>query len=195
MSKLTRNELFQHSVRAININCLISVQSVLLNLYNCPSTGPLTHWGRVTHICVGKLTIIGSDNGLSPGRRQAIIWTNAGILLIGPLGTKFSEILIKIYTFSFKRINLKVSSGKWRPSCLGLNELNTGPKSSHHGACWCAGHQRTLCWLQYYVCLFELSIFINDFEYISNNAFFIYPGSAKTASGLWRGWVKYIHIK
>ena len=83
----------------------------------------LTHWGRVTHICVGKLTIIGSDNGLSPGRRQAIIWTNAGILLIGPLGTKFSEILIKIYTFSFKKINLKVSSGKWRPSCLGLNEL------------------------------------------------------------------------
>ena len=32
----------------------------------------LTHWGRVTHICVGNLTIIGSDNGLSPGRRQAI---------------------------------------------------------------------------------------------------------------------------
>ena len=44
----------------------------------------LTHWGRVTHICVGKPTIIGSDNGLSPGRRQAIIWTNAGILLIEP---------------------------------------------------------------------------------------------------------------
>ena len=56
----------------------------------------LTHWGRVTHICVSKLTIIGSDNGLSPGRRQAIIWTNAGILLIGPLRTNFSEILIEI---------------------------------------------------------------------------------------------------
>ena len=56
----------------------------------------LTHWGRLTHICVGKLTIIGSDNGLSPGRRQAIIWTNAGILLIGPLGTNFSEIFIEI---------------------------------------------------------------------------------------------------
>ena len=38
----------------------------------------------------------GSDNGLSPGWRQAIIWTNAGILLIGPLGTNFSEILIEI---------------------------------------------------------------------------------------------------
>ena len=47
-------------------------------------------------ICVGKLTTIGSDNGLSPGRRQAIIWSNAGIMLIGPLGTNFSEILIGI---------------------------------------------------------------------------------------------------
>ena len=54
----------------------------------------LNHWGRVTHIFVSKLTIIGSDNGLSPDRRQAIIWTNAGILLIGPLETIFSEILI-----------------------------------------------------------------------------------------------------
>ena len=33
-----------------------------------------------SRICVGKLTIIGSDNGLSPGRHQAIIWTNVGIL-------------------------------------------------------------------------------------------------------------------
>ena len=74
----------------------------------------LTHWGRVTHICVGKLTIIGSDNGLAPERRQAIIWTNAGILLIGPLGTNFSEILIEIQTFSFKKIHLKMSSAKWR---------------------------------------------------------------------------------
>ena len=47
----------------------------------------LTHWGRATHICVSKLTIIVSDIGLSPGRRQAIIWTNAWLLLIGPLGT------------------------------------------------------------------------------------------------------------
>ena len=63
---------------------------------------PLTHWGRVTHICVSKLTIIGSDNGLSPDRRQAIIWTNAGLLFIRSLGTNFSETLIEILTFSFK---------------------------------------------------------------------------------------------
>ena len=83
----------------------------------------LTHWGRVTHMCVGKLTRIGSDNSLSPERRQAIIWTNAGILLIGPLGTNFNEILIKILTFLFKKMRLKVSSGKCRPLCLGLNVL------------------------------------------------------------------------
>ena len=52
----------------------------------------LTDWGRVTHICVSKLTIIGSDNGLLPGRRQAIICTNDGILLIGALGINLSEI-------------------------------------------------------------------------------------------------------
>ena len=83
----------------------------------------LTHRGRVTHICVGKLTIIGSDNGLSPGRHQAIIRTNAGILLIGPLGTNFSEILITIETFLFKKMHLKILSAKWHPFCLGLNVL------------------------------------------------------------------------
>ena len=77
----------------------------------------------MTHICVGNLTIIVSDNGLSPYRRQAIIWTNAGILLIGPLGTNVGEILIEILTLSFKKMRLKVSSAKRRPFCLGLNVL------------------------------------------------------------------------
>ena len=66
----------------------------------------LTHWGRVTHICVSILTIIGSDNGLSPGRRQAIIWTNAKILLYWTLRNKLqwnlnqnSNIFIKENAF------------------------------------------------------------------------------------------------
>ena len=70
----------------------------------------LTHWGRVTPICVSNRTIFGSDNGLSPSRRQAIIWANAEILLIGPLGTNFSEISIEIHIFSFKKMHLKISS-------------------------------------------------------------------------------------
>ena len=83
----------------------------------------LNHWGRMTHICINNQTSIGSDNGLSPGRRQAIFCTNAGILLIGPLGTNFSEISIKIHILSFKKMHLKTPSGKWRPFCLGLNVL------------------------------------------------------------------------
>ena len=101
----------------------------------------LTHWGWVKHKCVGNLTIIGWDNGSLPGRRQAIIWTNAGILLIGPLGTNFSLILIEIHKFSFKKMHLKVSSAKWRLCCLGLNMLT-----------WCAGKFQNLegrGWIHY----------------------------------------------
>ena len=61
----------------------------------------LNHCNRVKHICVTKLTNIGSNNGLAPDWRQASIWTNAEILVIGPLGTNISEILIEIYAFSF----------------------------------------------------------------------------------------------
>ena len=110
---------------SIFLACVVAQHIFLLSTWNLVSATIfyLTHWGRVTHICVCKLTIIGSDNGLSPYRRQAIIWTNAGLLLIGPLGTNFSEILIEILKFSFKKMHLKVSSAKRRPFCPGLNVL------------------------------------------------------------------------
>ena len=106
-----------HCLALRNVSVLQAVDH--LNLHHlghstvlcCHGVYPLTHCGRVTHICVGKLTIISSDNGLSPGQSQAIIWINAGILLIGPLGTNFSEILIEIDTISFKKMHLKMSSG------------------------------------------------------------------------------------
>ena len=69
----------------------------------------LTHWIRATHICVSKLTIIGSDNGLSQGRHQAIIWTNAGKLLILSIGTSFCKILSKILHFLSRKY-----MWKWR---------------------------------------------------------------------------------
>ena len=78
----------------------------------------LTHWGRVTHAC--KLTNIGSDDGLSLGQCQAISWTNARILLIGPLGTIFNEISSEIHTILFKERHFKMSSTRWRPFWLGL---------------------------------------------------------------------------
>ena len=72
----------------------------------CQIFGDFTHWGRVTHICASNFTIIGSDNGLPFGRRQAAIWTNARILLIRTLRTNFSENLSEIYTFSFNKMHL-----------------------------------------------------------------------------------------
>ena len=93
---------------------LVQFESIFNNCH-------LTHWGRLTHICVGKLTTIGSDNGLSPGRRKAIIWTNARIVLIRTLGINVSEIFSKTHTFLFKKMNLKMSCGKWLSFCLGLN--------------------------------------------------------------------------
>ena len=115
-----------NGLAAMRLNLLTPFMLNLLTyIYVIRPQWVLIHWGRVTHICVSNLTIIGPDNGLSPGRRQAIIWTNAGILLIGPWGTNFSEILIDIHTFSFKKIHLKMSSAKWRPFCLGLNVLRS----------------------------------------------------------------------
>ena len=90
----------------------------------------------MTHICVNKLTITGSDNGLSPDRRQAIICTNGGILLIRTLGTNFSEIESETDTFSSKEMHLKMSSGKWRPFCLGLNVLTRCGLVTSHGKHW-----------------------------------------------------------
>ena len=83
------------------------------------------------HICVSKLTITGSDNGLSPGRRQATIWTNAGILLIRTLGTNLSETLSKILTFSFKKCILKYRMGNggiWVHCYPWLNKASVGDR-------------------------------------------------------------------
>ena len=98
----------------------------------------------MTHICVVKLTIIGSDDGLSPGRRQTIIWTNAGILVIRTLGTKLCEFLSEIHAFSFKKMHLKMSSATvWWQFCFGLNVLWLGSFSAGYSVL----HQPWLCLL------------------------------------------------
>ena len=56
---------------------------------------------------------------------KSFIWTDTGILLIGPLETNFNEVLTKVYTFSFKQMYLEISSGKWRPFCFGPNVLKS----------------------------------------------------------------------
>ena len=78
---MTRVTIWQ----GISHNCYGCFPRGLIKISNIYS---LRHWGRVAHICVGILSIIGLDNGLSPGRRQPIIWTNTGKLLMGSLGKK-----------------------------------------------------------------------------------------------------------
>ena len=90
------------------------------SIHTAIECAPLTHWRRVTHICVNKLTTIVSDNGLSPGRCQAIIWTNAGILLIWPLGN-FGEIrnsYIFIQENAIEDVVWKMAAILSRPRCV-----------------------------------------------------------------------------
>ena len=91
-------------IRAIDVKLFVVVYFVEIRYIGCIS---LTLWERVTHICVCNLIIIDLDNGLSPSRCQAIIWTNAEILLIGPCGINIGEIVLKIHRFSFKKMRWK----------------------------------------------------------------------------------------
>ena len=68
------------------------------------STYVLTHWGRMTCICIRKLTIIGSDY-------LAQCWNIGDFYL--------ANIFIQEW------IHLKLSSHNWRPFCLGLNVIPT----------------------------------------------------------------------
>ena len=118
----------------------------------------------MTHICVGKLIIIGSDNGLSPDRRQAIIWTNAGLLSIGSLRTYFNENLIKNATIFIdenarENVVCEMASIYSRPQCV-KTDYDCIPGSStrdlaasysdvtdNSTVCWaaCLGQQCHLC--------------------------------------------------
>ena len=77
----------------------------------------LSHWGRMMHICVSKIIIIGSNNGLTLGRRQAMnqFWN----IVNWSFRHKLSKIVIEMHTFSFNKMHLKMSA-KWSLFCLGL---------------------------------------------------------------------------
>ena len=162
-----------NKINNAELTCFL-MRWIRLGTYNLHA-GVSTHWGRVTHICVGKLTIIGSDNGLSSQRRQAIIWTNAGIMLIGPLGTNFSEILIEIQTFSginifieentFENVVCEMLFISSRPQCVKTRwclcditpkRIDTGDRLSIHVyLCQCLKH---CMWNVHHFVRFGLSI-------------------------------------
>ena len=123
--------MFVHMLHTNNFACYWIIKSQLLNgtrNTKGESMWPLsytivTHVNSLRpHLCISNVTIIGTDNGLSPVRRQAIIGTKTGILVIGPLGTNVRENWFEIRTFSFKKIYFEMS-GNWRPFRLGLNML------------------------------------------------------------------------
>ena len=127
---------------------------------------------QVMHICIGNLTIIGSDNGLSPDQHQAIIWTYAVILLIRPLGTNFIENLIVIYVFSFKK--MKILSRKWWPFGLGLIVLMA---AMHYTCCiiWSMWHYNKImtCSGSFHYHLKQYRLIVNcNFRNKSTNIFF-----------------------
>ena len=84
------------------------------------------NWGRVMHICVNELTIIGSDNGLLPGCVKPLSDTD-GLLLIGNLGTNFSEILNEIYIFvqdnGFENVVCKMLAILSQPLCVNIKQI------------------------------------------------------------------------
>ena len=100
---------------------------------------------------------IGSDNGLSPIRCQAIIWTNAWLFSIWPLGANFSEILIKLQHFSFTIPHLKMFSAKWLPFCPEGDDLlvhrNNWPfeSASYHSLCEINATVLKILFVQWYV--------------------------------------------
>ena len=156
----------------------------------------LTHWGRVTHICIGKLTIIGSDNGLSPGRRQAIIWTNAAILLIGPLGTNFSEILNETSPYRIISWVPVVIAFIWMPQNL-TNEKSTliqvmawcrQAASQYLSQLWhrslSPGHNKLICFREYFALqLMVVILNAERYQHFSRNLcihLVLNPSDAKT---------------
>ena len=127
---LSSNVFWGVQLRAISQEVLISLihrmcSKITLSKLLPTSQGPMSQ--LITPQCCIYVLVnwvsIGSDNGLSPGWRQAIIWTNAGILFIGTLGINFSEILSEVHTLSFKKMYWKLSSVKWRLFCPGGDEL------------------------------------------------------------------------
>ena len=71
------------------------------------------------------------------------------ILLIGPLGTNFSDSLVNTRRFSYNNMTLEMSSATWWSFCLGLNVL-TAKKSSGKSGLRCSRHNAVvMAWHRY----------------------------------------------
>ena len=84
----------------------------------------LTHWGRVTHICVGNLTIIGWDMWLVAWMAPSHYLNQCWNIVNWTPRSKHQWNFNRNSKFSFKKMYFKMLSAKWRPFCLGLNVLS-----------------------------------------------------------------------
>ena len=89
------------------------------------------------YVSVNQVSL-GLDNGLLPVRYQAITWTNADLLSIEHLRTKFSENWIETENFSFIKMHLKMPSAKWRPFYPDRDKLKSPVARSVYSLwnCW-----------------------------------------------------------
>ena len=126
---------------------LFHVLCVFYIMYSISFLSPSDNSSVTNVICWLKPTwdkvylILSSDNGLLPGRHQAIIWTNAGILLIKPLETNISELNRHSYIFipenAFESAVCEMSAVLSRPQCVNIYPLIKLRLSFH-----CSGHVR-----------------------------------------------------
>ena len=115
---VSKSKIFQEMYKIL----IESMKKALRNT-NC-TKHDLTHWGRVTHICVGKLTIIGSDNDLSPSQAAPShylnqCWNIVNLTLGNKLQWNFNRnwnILIPENAFEY--IVCEMASILSRPQCV-----------------------------------------------------------------------------
>ena len=126
----------------------------------------------MTHIWISKLTWICSEYGLLHGWHEAIVWTNALILLSGTLWTNICEILIEMYTFSLKKMHFKMLSGKWCQFCLGLKVLSYCSSCTIKSFRYCTIYPKQLCTGMICICTSQHIELFSDL----NNLHIIYIG-------------------
>ena len=135
-----------------------------------------SNWGQLTVVWLPGMSIWMSNHQWAPTpprRRQAINWTNAGILLIRTLGTNFNEILNEIHTFSFKNMHLKMLSAKWRQFCLGLKLLAWRQQMPHIAVSKLPLRQNTRhrVFSRKYMSFIYQGLMVHVFASVSNNGF------------------------
>ena len=103
------------------LDCWVSIYNGSYSNYRASLI--LTHWGPVTHICVSKVIIIGSDNGLLPGRRQShylnqcwniVNWTLRNKLQWNINGNQY----IFIQENAFENVVCELTAILSRPQCV-----------------------------------------------------------------------------